>query len=75
MWQESLYIFLQQFVPATAMEESTHCYSTRQIQCMLMDHCGDYIAISDVHQSLKDRGFSVASIAGDLELMWLFKIK
>lgn len=74
IWDQALATFLEEFSPAAELSDSTHQYSTAEIQNMLTEHSGEMITKETICQSMEAMGFKYSNTAGDM-LEWLLKKK
>ena len=70
MWQEALATLLESYSPCSDLKESTHQFSTGDIQLMLSQHTGGSVNAEELVKTLKDRGF-IYIRTGDLSLEWI----
>jgi hypothetical protein len=72
MWNQALATFLEDYMPASDLKESTHQFSTTEIKQMLASHTGEYIDITELCEALELLQFRFIR-TGDLQLEWLLK--
>ena len=70
MWQQALTTFLQDYLPAESIADSTDQYATPEIHNMLETATGQTIEVTLLTKALTEKGYKLKH-TGNLHLEWL----